>query len=348
MGGDVPANLAPIFVAAGQAEKIPPEVLAGVASVETNLGGNRATSSTGAQGLMQFEPGTAKGLGINPLDDRAAIFGAAKLLNQYGYQTNPTRAIGAYNGGPGNPQYGYASQVLSESRRLAPQLRSGAAPSSSYLARPSAASTKTITTGGGTDWGSAIRDALLSSSVSGGNPLNSALNAVELGGYRIPTTTQTVTTTRDTGSLVAAGGKSGHYVNPITGATIGRTDMGVDASGMKQGDPIRAMGNSKVLGIMPNWYRGQPYVLMQFLDGPAAGHYWYVSEAINPTVHADQIVKVGQTIGTYNTGGTGLELGYSSPHLGVTEAQATTGYHEGQATPSGLSFRTLLGSVGAR
>lgn len=124
-GGNVPSNLAPLFQQAGAQYGIPPEVLAGVASVETNLGQNRSTSSAGAQGLMQFMPGTARGLGVNPYDDHSSIFGAAKLLTQYGYHQNPLRAIGAYNGGPGNPQFSYASQVMSEAARLKGQVAGG-------------------------------------------------------------------------------------------------------------------------------------------------------------------------------------------------------------------------------
>jgi len=144
-GGNVPPNLKGLFQAAGNKYHIPPAVLAGVASVETNLGANATTSSTGATGLMQFEPATASSLGVNPADPASAIDGAARLLNQYGYQSNPTRAIGAYNGGPGNPQYGYASQVLSESKRLAGQLTGAAPPtagaaSSSSTAAPASSS----------------------------------------------------------------------------------------------------------------------------------------------------------------------------------------------------------------
>lgn len=134
-GGNVPAGLRPTFIAAGHKYHIPPEVLAGISSVETNLGANATTSSTGATGLMQFEPGTAASLHINPLDPRQAIYGAARLLDQYGYQSNPTRAIGAYNGGPGNPQAAYAAQVLSEAKRLRAQL-SGAASSVAGSADP--------------------------------------------------------------------------------------------------------------------------------------------------------------------------------------------------------------------
>lgn len=126
-GGNVPAQYAPVFNAAGKANRIPPAVLAGVASVESNFGQNQGPSSAGAVGWMQFLPSTAKGLGVNPQDPRQAIFGAAKLLNQYGYQQNPTRAIAAYNAGPGNYQagLGYAQQVMSEAKRVAGQLGSG-------------------------------------------------------------------------------------------------------------------------------------------------------------------------------------------------------------------------------
>lgn len=117
-GGNVSPQLGPLFAAAGAKYGIPANVLAGIASVETNLGDNISTSSTGAQGLMQFEPSTAKSLGVNPYNARSAIFGAAKLLVQSGYHKNPRFAIGAYNGGAGNPQYGYADQVLSEANRL--------------------------------------------------------------------------------------------------------------------------------------------------------------------------------------------------------------------------------------
>lgn len=121
-GGNIPRSLGPLFVQAGAKYHIPPQVLAGVASVETNLGQNRSTSSAGAVGLMQFLRSTAAGIGINPFNDRQAVFGAAKLLNSFGYQRDPLRAIGAYNGGPGNPQYGYAHQVMSEANRLRGQL----------------------------------------------------------------------------------------------------------------------------------------------------------------------------------------------------------------------------------
>jgi hypothetical protein len=358
-GGNVPTNLGPIFVAAGQQYGIPAAVLAGIASVETSLGQDRATSSTGAQGLMQFEPGTAAQFGNDPAhNDKAAIFDAAKLLIQYGYHSNPMRAIGAYNGGPGNPQYGYANQVMSESKRLGSQLtgiakqKAGGAPG----AAPVSATPSTVQTsfsGGGTDTNAAGIAALMASAnkpisttgkVSSDDVLGKLLQNVQSGLYTTPSQTNSKVIQGQIQSIAknAALGTAGFkgYVNPITGATLERTDMGLDAAGLPNGHPIVAIGDSKVVGISPNWYKGQPYVEFQFTNGPKAGHYYYISEAINPTVKPGQIVKAGQQVGTFNTGGTGLELGWGSPTLGVTlaQAQGNTGDASHNNAPQGVDF----------
>src|SRR5262245_26351501 len=141
-GGPLNPQYAPLYIAAGRQYGIPPRVLAGVADVETNGGAYIRPSSAGAVGLMQFMPSTAAGLGINPMNARQAVFGAARYLNQLGYQSNPLRALGAYNGGPGNPQYGYANQVMAEANRLAPALQrfgAGNAPAISTSLSPTQA-----------------------------------------------------------------------------------------------------------------------------------------------------------------------------------------------------------------
>lgn len=64
----------------------------------------RARSSAGAQGIAQFMPGTARGLGVDPWNPYSAIPGAAKylssLINQFGGST--ALGLAAYNAGPGN------------------------------------------------------------------------------------------------------------------------------------------------------------------------------------------------------------------------------------------------------
>jgi soluble lytic murein transglycosylase-like protein len=127
----IPAHLKPLFVAAGHAYGIPPQVLAAVSWEETGFGANRGPSRAGALGLMQFEPDTARELGINPLNDRQAVFGTAEYLTQLGYHHDPERALAAYNAGPGNVAagVGYARAVLQKARALgATNLAAGPAP----------------------------------------------------------------------------------------------------------------------------------------------------------------------------------------------------------------------------
>jgi len=66
-----------------------------------------AISPTGAEGIAQFEPGTAAGLGINPWNPVQALKAAAQLMANYNhnYGGNYAMALAAYNGGPGTVTY---------------------------------------------------------------------------------------------------------------------------------------------------------------------------------------------------------------------------------------------------
>jgi membrane-bound lytic murein transglycosylase B len=106
---------------ARRAEKqtgVPASVLLGLVSVESG-GIPGRTSNAGAQGITQFMPGTAADYGVNtnPGHEWSQILGAAHYLNALGYATDPRGALAKYNGGPGNPQYGYADKVLAAAKR---------------------------------------------------------------------------------------------------------------------------------------------------------------------------------------------------------------------------------------
>jgi hypothetical protein len=137
------------------------------------------------------------------------------------------------------------------------------------------------------------------------------------------------------------------YVSPFAGdatVTAGRIDQGVDYS-LAPGETIKAIGDAIIRGITPNWYKGQPLLWYQLTSGPQAGHYVYVAEQVTPTVLPGQRVKAGQTIGTYASSGTGLELGFANAS-GTTAASTTGGYKEGQLTAAGESFSNFLESLG--
>jgi peptidoglycan DL-endopeptidase CwlO len=91
-----------LFTRAANRHGVDASLLAAVASKESNFD-SRAVSPAGAQGLMQFMPATAAGLGVNPLDPSSAIDGAARYLRDLTEQFGSTDlALAAYNAGPGN------------------------------------------------------------------------------------------------------------------------------------------------------------------------------------------------------------------------------------------------------
>ena len=63
-----------------------------------------AQSPAGAQGIAQFMPATAQGMGVDPSDPYASLDGAARLMKQNldRYGGDYSRALAAYNAGPGN------------------------------------------------------------------------------------------------------------------------------------------------------------------------------------------------------------------------------------------------------
>jgi Polysaccharide lyase len=138
------------------------------------------------------------------------------------------------------------------------------------------------------------------------------------------------------------------YVDPLGGDRYitERTDMGVDFC-LAPGEPIRALGDGVVVGIWPDWFRQQPYIWYQLLDGPYAGRYVYVAEQIRRLARIGTQLTTGQPLAYYKKSGTCLETGWSAAN-GSTLAHVTTGYTEGQVTRSGVSFAHFLSSLGVQ
>lgn len=117
----------PVLIHAGNAAKagrkygIDPAVILGILSVEggTNPDGSPKAPADGAgpASYGQFTFGTGRALGVHYGNSASETDAIGRYLNQLGYQKDPQRAIAAYNGGPSNPQYGYAKKVLAAAGR---------------------------------------------------------------------------------------------------------------------------------------------------------------------------------------------------------------------------------------
>jgi soluble lytic murein transglycosylase-like protein len=70
-----------------------------------------AISPSGAEGIAQFMPATARGLGIDPFNPYEALNAAAKYMASYDrmYNGNYAMALAAYNAGGGTVQYAVQS-----------------------------------------------------------------------------------------------------------------------------------------------------------------------------------------------------------------------------------------------
>lgn len=85
---------------------ISPDYFVRQIDIESGFNPN-AYSPAGAEGIAQFEPATAAGLGIDPWNPIQSLAGAARLMANYShnYGGNYAMALAAYNGGSGTVQY---------------------------------------------------------------------------------------------------------------------------------------------------------------------------------------------------------------------------------------------------
>jgi hypothetical protein len=117
-----PAQLVPLYQAAGAAYGVPWQVLAAVNKVETDYGRlAHVTSSAGAIGWMQFLPATwarwgtrahGDGRRPDPYDPADAIYSAARYIAASG-RGDVSRGLFAYN-----HSHSYVSSVLSIAQRI--------------------------------------------------------------------------------------------------------------------------------------------------------------------------------------------------------------------------------------
>lgn len=103
----VPAELAQLFVDAGERHGVDPMLLASVSRNESNFRLD-AKSRAGALGLMQFMPATARAMEVDPMNPASAVDGAARLLRGQKERFGSwDLAVAAYNaGGPAVKRHG--------------------------------------------------------------------------------------------------------------------------------------------------------------------------------------------------------------------------------------------------
>lgn len=144
------------------------------------------------------------------------------------------------------------------------------------------------------------------------------------------------------------------YVNPfqgVSGLNVGRVDMGVDYSGGGHGY-IRAIGDARIMGINKNWYKSQPYLYYQLLNGSHAHQYVYVAEGIDILVKPGDQVAAGKVIARFNQDPSNptIETGWGSSVSGQTLSQqngSAGSKDQPNGTPEGRSFAKFLKSIGA-
>jgi peptidoglycan hydrolase CwlO-like protein len=138
--------------------------------------------------------------------------------------------------------------------------------------------------------------------------------------------------------------------DPIPGFTIGRDDMGVDATA-PPGAGIYAPRASTLVQVLQDWYGSQPLLLFRFDTPPpgAPSDYWYVAEQINPvTTAVGTSFQSGQKVASFASSGTGIEIGWGSATsdsrtlAGATDP-AAAGPPAGSTTSWGESFKSAFG-----
>ena len=100
----MPSKYAGLISTANKKYGLPDGLLAAVAQTESSFNPNAKNSKSGAAGMFQFMPATAKGYGIDPYNVTQATDAAGKMLSGLiaKYDGDLSKALAGYNWGGGN------------------------------------------------------------------------------------------------------------------------------------------------------------------------------------------------------------------------------------------------------
>lgn len=113
----IPAQYLDAIRTAEAVNGLPDNLLARLLWQESRYRPNAVNRTSGAQGIAQFMPATAKELGVDPFDAYSSIAGAGRYLAWlYGQVGDWAQALAAYNWGVGNVKRKGLAKAPSETR----------------------------------------------------------------------------------------------------------------------------------------------------------------------------------------------------------------------------------------
>ncbi len=333
--------------------------LAGINYVETKFGTDLSTSSAGAVGWMQFEPGTWAQYGVTPSgqpapdgpsgwnDPADAIYSAARLLQASGAPSDWHDAIFSYN----HAEW-YVAEVAGRAALYMGQ--SGL----QFLASDIASFY------GGRQPATFVGLTATTTSAAPASPAGTVtFNDGPTGTTSTPVSSTGTTATPSPSGTPACGAVDAQgYSNPFAqshGLTPLRIDMGVDYSAS---GPFDAVGDGTITYAQASGTGWGPFacsgggagaVVEQLSDGSEKGKWVYVTEGIVPTVSTGSTVRAGQQVATF----TGcIEVGWAdgpgpSPRAADLHQDAVSlGLSSdpgAYATECGEQMSSLLAATGA-
>jgi hypothetical protein len=144
---------------------------------------------------------------------------------------------------------------------------------------------------------------------------------------------------------------NGEYVNLfklVKNLNPERTDQGVDYA-CEPGVQLLAIGNMRYIGTLNNWFKGQPFIWFELLDGSLKGRFVYYSEGITPRpdmIPGSTIIKAGDVVCTTTTQPTGMEFGFAQADGTVLTPYGKNGEPVEAATSGGQRFARFLKTLG--
>lgn len=113
-----------LFANLEQQYNLPPSLLKSVAQTESGFNPNARNEKSGAAGMFQFMPATAKQYGVDVTDPESSAKGAAKMYSDLLRQNNGdlSKALAGYNWGQGNVQKKGLDKAPEETRNYISQI----------------------------------------------------------------------------------------------------------------------------------------------------------------------------------------------------------------------------------